>query len=78
VTKIRITIVGNNKIISCLNYQNYGKMDEEEKKDDLQNKIEKEKKMLEEELNENTKLLLGNLKHAKKKQNSFSNGIKGI
>ena len=72
VTKIRITLVGNNKIISCLNYQNYGKMDdEEEKKDDLQNKIEKEKKMLEEELNENTKLLLGNLKHAKKKAKQF-------
>ena len=74
VTKIRISLSRENKIISCLHYQNYGKINEEQKDDDaikLEKAKENEKKMLEEELNENTKMLLGNIKHNKAKPKHF-------
>ena len=74
VTKIRISLSGKNKIISCLHYQNYGKINEEQKDDDainIEKEKEKEKKMIDEELNENTKMLLGNVKLKKAKAKQF-------
>ena len=78
VTKIRITISGNNRIISCLNYENFGKINFEELK---QKQEEKEKKREEElcglELNEETKQLISNLQHKKRKKKYFFKYNKG-
>lgn len=86
VTKIRITLSGPNKIkiISCLNYENYGiidfeKINENEGKDKKQKEIEqkeneereKEREILGEELNEETKLLLQNIKYEKKEKKYY-------
>ena len=81
VTKIRITLSNNNKIISCLNYENFGKINiedieeknkkEKEKEEEIKQKEEREREILMEELNDETKLLLGNLKHEKRKKKYF-------
>ena len=80
VSKIKITLVNDVKIISCLKYefcemnQNKGK---EEKDKNEKEKEEIERKIYSEELNEETKLLLGNLKHKKRKKKYFFKYEKG-
>ena len=92
VTKVRITLSGKNKvkIISCLNYENFGIIDLEEinkikekpkKVKEIEQKEkeerEKEREILGEELNEKTKLLLKNIKHEKKKKKYYFKWDKG-
>ena len=42
VTKIRITLSNNNKIISCLKYENFGKIQNEENKKEIEDKEKEE------------------------------------
>ena len=76
VTKIRITLSNNTKIISCLKYENFGKIQNEVNKKEIEEKEKeerekREREILREELNDETKLLLGNLKHEKRKNKYF-------
>ena len=77
VKKIRITISGKNKYISILNYENVEqeKIEDikknEEKINDDEKKINEEKSLFDIELNEETKLLLENVKHNKKKKKRY-------
>ena len=79
--KVRVTISGQKKNISILNYENFGQMkteeiNEEEKRDEND---EEDKDIFESELNEQTRKLLENLnlKHKKKKQKYFFKWDKG-
>ena len=78
VTKVRITISGNNRIISCLKYSNLGKINFEEiKEEKSKEKEENEKDLIGGELNEDTKQLITNLQHKKKKKRYFFKYDKG-
>ena len=78
VKRVIITVPNNDRVISCLNYENYGvvKSDEDgkneqneiEKKEKEQKEIERDKKILGQELNKETKLLFQNIKYKKNKK----------
>ena len=82
-----ITLCNNDKIISCLNYENYGiisfddaaknDQNEIEQKEKEKEEIERDKKILDEELNEETKLLFQNVKYEKRKKKYFFKWDKG-
>lgn len=71
IKKIRITLSNNIKIISCLNYGNFGPIKIEENKNGKNNKKDSDRSILSEELNEDTNKLLGNLRHEKMHKKYF-------
>ena len=85
VKKVIITLVNNDKIISCLNYKNFGviKFDgaakkeqndiekKEKKEKEIKEEKERDKKILDEELNKETILLFQNIKYEKRKKKYF-------
>ena len=87
IKKVIITLCNNDKIISCLNYENYGiisfddaaknDQNEIEQKEKEKEEIERDKKILDEELNEETKLLFQNVKYEKRKKKYFFKWDKG-
>lgn len=79
--KVRVTISGQKKNVSILNYENFGQIKTEEiNEEEKRNRNDEEDKdIFEEELNEQTRKLFENLnlKHKKKKQKCFFKWDKG-
>ena len=77
VTKIRITLSNNNKIISCLNYENFGKINIEDIEEKNKKEKEKEEEIKQKEEKRKKKYFfksdMGNLKLINKKTNKEIN-----